>query len=198
MSISILADRLLWLRVRQSNADKLNIKNTFLTSLYGGKQYYFRRIIYADKEVNRVLADNLIFLRNIKGLTQEQVAEIIGISRQSYSKWEQGDTYPDIDKCDKLAQFYGVTIDSLIHQDDKVGDIKVAPAPVGKHLWGTVAIGSKGQIVIPKAARDTLGLKEGDRLVVLGDEAEGIALVKADTFEKRMREAIDLSQKMND
>ena len=145
-----------------------------------------------------MLADNLIFLRNIKGLTQEQVAEIIGISRQSYSKWEQGDTYPDIDKCDKLAQFYGVTIDSLIHQDDKVGDIKVAPAPVGKHLWGTVAIGSKGQIVIPKAARDTLGLKEGDRLVVLGDEAEGIALVKADTFEKRMREAIDLSQKMND
>ena len=43
-----------------------------------------------------------------------------------------------------------------------------------------------------------MGLKEGDRLVVLGDEAEGIALVKADTFEKRMREAIDLSQKMND
>lgn len=37
-----------------------------------------------------VLADNLIFLRNIKGLTQEQVAEVIGISRQSYSKWEQG------------------------------------------------------------------------------------------------------------
>ena len=36
-----------------------------------------------------MLADNLIFLRNIKGLTQEQVAEVIGISRQSYSKWEQ-------------------------------------------------------------------------------------------------------------
>lgn len=39
-----------------------------------------------------MLADNLIFLRNIKGLTQEQVAEVIGISRQSYSKWEQGET----------------------------------------------------------------------------------------------------------
>ena len=37
-----------------------------------------------------MLADNLIFLRNIKGLTQEQIAEVIGISRQSYSKWEQG------------------------------------------------------------------------------------------------------------
>lgn len=145
-----------------------------------------------------MLADNLIFLRNLKGLTQEQVAEVIGISRQSYSKWEQGDTYPDIDKCDKLARFYDITIDSLIHQDDRVGNVKVAPAPIGKHLWGTVAIGSKGQIVIPKAARDTFGLKEGDRLVVLGDEAEGIALVKADTFEKRMQEALDLSRKMND
>ena len=38
-----------------------------------------------------MLADNLIFLRNIKGLTQEQVAEVIGISRQSYSKWELGE-----------------------------------------------------------------------------------------------------------
>ena len=71
-----------------------------------------------------MLADNLIFLRNIKGLTQEQVAEVIGISRQSYSKWEQGETYPDIDKCDKLAKYYGVTIDSLVHQDNKVNDVK--------------------------------------------------------------------------
>ena len=61
----------------------------------------------------------------------------------------------DIDKCDKLAKYYGVTIDSLVHQDNKVDDIKIAPAPIGKHLWGTVTIGSKGQIVIPKAARET-------------------------------------------
>lgn len=117
--------------------------------------YFLGRIILVDEEAKQVLADNLIFLRNIKGLTQEQVAEVIGISRQSYSKWEQGETYPDIDKCDKLAKYYGVTIDSLVHQDNKVDDIKIAPAPIGKHLWGTVTIGSKGQIVIPKAARET-------------------------------------------
>ncbi len=145
-----------------------------------------------------MLADNLIFLRNIKGLSQEQVAEVIGISRQSYSKWEQGETYPDIDKCDKLAKFYGVTLDSLVHQNDKIGNSKLAPAPVGKHLWGTVTIGGKGQIVIPKAARDTFGLSEGDRLVVLGDDAEGIALVKAEAFEQRMQEALNLSRQMTD
>lgn len=145
-----------------------------------------------------MLADNLIFLRNIKGLSQEQVAEVIGISRQSYSKWEQGETYPDIDKCDKLAKFYGVTLDSLVHQNDKIGNAKIAPAPVGKHLWGTIAIGSKGQIVIPKAARETFGLSEGDRLVVLGDDDEGIALVKADIFEQRIQEALNLSRQMSD
>ncbi len=145
-----------------------------------------------------MLSDNLIFLRNIRGLTQEQVAEVVGISRQSYSKWEQGETYPDIDKCDRLAKFYGVTIDSLIHQEDKVGNTKIAPAPVGKHLWGTVTVGGKGQIVIPKVARDTFGINEGDRLVVLGDDAQGIALVKADVFEQRMQEALNLSRQITD
>lgn len=145
-----------------------------------------------------MFSDNLVLLRSLKGMTQEQIAEAIGISRQSYAKWEQGETFPNIDKCDRLAKFYGVTIDSLVHQDDKVGNIKVAPAPIGKHIWGTVTIGSKGQIVIPKDARDTFNLKDGDRLVVLGDETEGIALVKAEIFEKRMQESLKLSQQFVD
>ncbi len=142
-----------------------------------------------------MFSDNLLYLRNLKGLSQEQVAEAVGISRQSYSKWEQGDTFPDIDKCDKLAKFYGVTIDSLIHSDEKIGKTKIAPAPIGKHLWGTVTIGSKGQIVIPKNARDTFDMKEGDRLVVLGDESQGIALIKAEIFENQMQEMLERSQR---
>ncbi len=142
-----------------------------------------------------MFSDNLLYLRNLKGLSQEQVAEAVGISRQSYSKWEQGDTFPDIDKCDKLAKFYGVTIDSLIHSDEKIGKTKIAPVPIGKHLWGTVTIGSKGQIVIPKNARDTFDMKEGDRLVVLGDELQGIALIKAEIFEKQMQEMLERSQR---
>ena len=127
-----------------------------------------------------MLAENLILLRNMKGMSQEQIAEVIGISRQSYAKWEQGETVPDIEKCDRLAKFYDITIDALLHQENTVGNTRLAPAPPGKHLWGTVTIGSKGQIVIPKAARDIFNLNSGDRLIVLGDEAEGIALVKAE------------------
>ena len=151
-----------------------------------------------DKEVVNMLAENLALLRNIRGMTQEEVAEVIGISRQSYSKWEQGETIPDIEKCDRLAKFYGVSIDALIHQDEEVGKARVAPAPVGKHLWGTVAMGAKGQIVIPKAARDTFHLSEGDRLVILGDEEQGIALIKAEVFEERMQEALRAGQKSNE
>ena len=79
-----------------------------------------------------MLADNLVILRNIKGLTQEAVAEAIGISRQSYSKWEQGETIPDVEKCDKLAKFYGVTIDSLVNQYDKIGNVKMRVVSVDR------------------------------------------------------------------
>lgn len=144
-----------------------------------------------------MLADNLIYLRNIKHFSQEEVAYRIGVSRQAYAKWEKGETLPDIEKCDLLAKLYGTSIDALLHQNDKIGDIKLAPAPIGKHIWGTVNIGSKGQIVIPKAARDTFSLKEGDSLIVLGDENEGIALIKRETFEERMRKAMELAKKEN-
>ena len=151
-----------------------------------------------DKEVVNMLAENLALLRNLRGMTQEEVAEVIGISRQSYSKWEQGETIPDIEKCDRLAKFYGVSIDALIHQDEEVGKAREAPAPVGKHLWGTVAMVAMGQIVIPKAARDTFHLSECNRLVVLGDEEQGIALIKAEVFEERMQKALRAGQKSNE
>ena len=54
----------------------------------------------------------------------------------------------------------------------------------GKHIFGTVKVGEKGQIVIPKAARDIFNIKPGDILLLLGDEAQGIAIVKNDIFLK--------------
>ncbi len=142
-----------------------------------------------------MLAENLAMLRNLRGLTQEQVAEIAGVSRQSYAKWEQGETVPDIEKCDKLAAFYGIKIDGLMHYDEKLGNIRMAPPPEGKFLWGTVKLGNRGQIVIPKEARDKYGLQEGTRLVVLGDET-GIALVPAEKFENQLQHVMELSRKM--
>lgn len=138
-----------------------------------------------------MLKDNLIGLRNSLGLSQEEVAEKIGISRQAYAKWEKGMTVPDVEKCAALADFYQVSIDSLLRHEAEENPL---PGPVGKHIFGTVTMNEKGQIVIPKIARDVMKLKSGERLIVLGDEAEGLALIKAEIFEINTRKAIELSR----
>ena len=54
--------------------------------------------------------------------------------------------------------------------------------PKGKYAW-TVTVGEKGQIVIPKDAREVFRIKSGDKLLVMGDEEQGIAIVKTDAFQ---------------
>lgn len=55
--------------------------------------------------------------------------------------------------------------------------------PKGKYAW-TVKVGEKGQIVIPKEARDVFNIKPGDTLLVLGDEEQGIAIPPKNMFDK--------------
>lgn len=142
-----------------------------------------------------MLKDNLIILRNVNGFSQEEIAEKIGISRQAYAKWEKGDTVPDVEKCAHLAEIYGTTIDTLLHYDTHQEGMVVAPAPKGKHIFGTVTMNERGQIVIPKVARDTMKLNAGDRMIILGDEEEGLALIKSELFEERMKKTMEYASK---
>ena len=135
-----------------------------------------------------MLKDNISRLRTVNGYSQEEVAEKIGVSRQAYAKWEKGETIPDVERCQKLAELYGVTIDSLINFSGKVGTITLTPGPKGKHIFGTAKINDRGQVVIPKKARELFGINNGDSLIVLGDEAAGIALIKANVFEKQIND----------
>jgi AbrB family looped-hinge helix DNA binding protein len=144
-----------------------------------------------------MLKDNLVMLRNIHGFSQEAISEKIGISRQAYAKWESGATVPDVEKCALLAEVYGTTVDGLLktEREDNLG--MIPPAPKGKNIWGSVAVNDRGQIVIPKGARDRFGLTGGQRLIVLSDE-QGIALIPDKTFEARMKRALGLmSQREN-
>lgn len=52
----------------------------------------------------------------------------------------------------------------------------------GKYIFGICKVNEKGQIVIPKEARQVFGITPGDSLILLGDEQKGMALVKADVF----------------
>ena len=63
---------------------------------------------------------NLRALRNGKGLTQEQAAELLDVSKQSVSRWETGITWPDISFLPRLASFYGVSVDALLGADEPV------------------------------------------------------------------------------
>ena len=139
-----------------------------------------------------MLNDNLIMLRKINGYSQEEIAEKVGISRQAYAKWEKGLTIPDVEKCGLLAEFYETTIDALVNsgkRDDL--DIVVPPAPKGKSIWGSVTINDRGQIVIPRGAREKFNLTGGQRLIVCSDEM-GIALIPAETFEENMKKAMEM------
>ena len=129
------------------------------------------------------LAKNLSALRRAMGLSQEKAAEAVGVTRQALAKWESGETTPDILHSDKLAELYGVSLDDLLHYEQKPGG--VPPPPRGKHVFGVVQMGERGQIVSPKRARELFSLERGDTLVVLGDTnpgTAGIALVPAQFF----------------
>ena len=131
----------------------------------------------------------LILLRNMHGLSQEKIAGEIGISRQAYAKWENGASVPDIEKCERLAAVYGVTIDSLV-KTTKLDGAGVIPPPAGKAIWGAVVINERGQLVIPKAVREIFGLAGGAKLIVLTDEAEGIALIPEEMLQEKMKQAM--------
>ena len=139
------------------------------------------------KKQSNLISLNLSVLRQYHKYSQEEVAEKIGVSRQAVAKWESGETVPDILNCDALAKLYNVSIDDLIHFDQEEAKIPIPPR--GKHLFGTVKVGERGQIVLPKKARDIFRIEPGNFLVVLGDEtteSAGIALIPEDTVLHQM------------
>ena len=86
------------------------------------------------------LGKNLFCARKKKGLSQETVAEHLGVSRQTVSKWETGETLPDICQSKRLAVLYGLSLDELIAFDADVREIqeviqKTSEETAGKIDW---------------------------------------------------------------
>lgn len=69
--------------------------------------------------------------------------------------------------------------------------------PKGKYAW-TATVGEKGQIVIPKQARDIFDIKPGDTLLILGDEKRGIAIPPKGTLSDIMDEIMNDGGKRNE
>ena len=139
------------------------------------------------------LSVNLLGLRKHNKMSQEEVAEQVGVTRQAVAKWESGETLPDIVNCDALADLFNVSLNDLVRYDPEKEGIPIAPKD--KHIFGMVTINEKGQIVLPKLARDTLGFIPGTTLIVLGDTTphmEGLALVDSKAFLNRAGHAMEM------
>jgi AbrB family looped-hinge helix DNA binding protein len=124
---------------------------------------------------------NIRVLRKKNKMSQEHLAERVSVSRQTVAKWENEEALPDIHKCKLLAGIFQVTLEQLSSNmsEEEVEHL----GPQGKQFFGVVKVGERGQIVIPKQARDMYQIQPGDKLVVLGEDVtKGIAILKTDSF----------------
>lgn len=90
------------------------------------------------------LREKLIVSRNKAGLSQMELAERLGVSRQAVSRWESGDTTPSVDKLKTLARIYGVSLDWLLG-DTADGEPPEAAKPEADRSPDEAPAGKEGE-----------------------------------------------------
>lgn len=78
---------------------------------------------YVMENLKKTVGQNIADLRKEKKLTQLEIAEMFGYSDKAVSKWEKGDTVPDIETLYKLSKFYGVSLDYFTCEDNTQKDL---------------------------------------------------------------------------
>lgn len=84
-----------------------------------------------------MLSEKLYTLRRKNGLSQEQLAEKLGVSRQAVSKWESGQSIPELDKLQALSQYFQITIDQLLQDTPEPAP---PPVPDTPHSLGWIGV----------------------------------------------------------
>ncbi len=137
------------------------------------------------------LGNNLFQARKKAGLSQETVAEKLGVSRQTISKWETDETLPDIYQSKKLSKLYNLSLDNLIEFDVELNEIEKEIEKSSEDrdkkidwtkAWGKkypVLISYQNKVNIPKYAKEIrrlfnnlekeYGYSELDAMLVLKD-----------------------------
>jgi AbrB family looped-hinge helix DNA binding protein len=83
-------------------------------------------------------------------------------------------------------------------KEDLIDELVAPRREKTKHLFGSVKVGERGQVVIPKQAREIFDIKPGDILLVLGDVERGIALVKAEALQEFAKKILESSRNLRD
>lgn len=133
--------------------------------------------------MKNMIGMNIRFLRDKNNMSQEQLAEKLGVSRQTVAKWESGESMPDIERSLQFAMMFSVSLDALASCPlDENWQVEAETAE-GSYVFGIVKVGERGQVVVPKQAREVYDIKPGDKLLVVGD-SRGMAFAKMKGFPK--------------
>ena len=112
-------------------------------------------------------------LRKQKGLTQEELAEVLFVSRTAVSKWESGRGYPNIDSLKAISKFYGVTIDKLLSGDELLTiaeeDTKLKERTLRDLIFGLLDCGMALLLFLPFFGQKADGVIRAVSLLALGD-----------------------------
>lgn len=127
-----------------------------------------------------MIGDRIRELRTQSKYTMEEFSEMIDVSRQTLSKWELGETVPDIETAIEISNIFQMTLDELVYGGEHKENGKD-----GKYIFGIVKLDSENRVEIPEEAREVFGLSPGNKLLVLGDAKQGMAMVKVRSFFKR-------------
>ena len=79
------------------------------------------------------LSEKILYYRKKAGLSQEELAGRVGVSRQAVSKWELGDAAPEVDKLRALAREFGITVDELLSEEAPREPEQAPPPPPPRH-----------------------------------------------------------------
>ena len=116
------------------------------------------------------IADRILELRKVRGISQEELADKIGVSRQAVSKWESEQSVPELDKIVLLSNFFDVTTDYLLKgiEENKKNDKQVTP-----YIFNAVAtalnfLGLAMSVFIWSATREVVAIIIGFVFIILG------------------------------
>ena len=109
------------------------------------------------------LGERIVHYRKRQGLSQEQLSQRLGVSRQSVSKWERDESLPEADKLPLLAKTLGVSLDALLSGEEEAPSQPAGPTPakggaVGKLAWLFRRWGWVGGLVLAAYGAFAFGL----------------------------------------
>lgn len=139
------------------------------------------------QEYSRPLGDVIKRARGKLGLTQNEVADAADIDVRTVLNIENYKGNPKMEVLYPLVRVLKIDAREIFNPEIRrespaLRQLRLLSMPKGKYIFGTVKVGERGQIVIPKEARELFDINPGDTLLVMGDKEQGIAIAKADVM----------------